>query len=131
MNQNTMPPVEKNLNNKPELAKGQKYLFPKVDIRETENELMLFAEMPGIAPSDVQLHFEKGSLTLHGKASPKPATGKLLLDETHPYDYYRVFTLNDGIDAEKITADYKHGVLVVHLPKAEIDKPRQIKVSSN
>ena len=131
MNQNTITPVETTVSTKPELANGQKYLFPKVDIRETENEFMLFAEMPGIAPSDVHLHFEKGNLTIHGKANPNPVIGKVLLDETHPYDYYRVFTLNDGIDAEKITADYKHGVLVVHLPKADIAKPRQIKVSSN
>lgn len=87
--------------------------------------------MPGISPSNVQLYFEKGNLTIHGKAKPNPVVGKVLLDETHSHDYYRVFTLNDGIDPDRITAEYKLGVLLVHLPKADIAKPRHIKVSSN
>lgn len=131
MNQNIISPIESNVNSKPELSNGQKFLFPKVDIRESENELVLLAEMPGISPSNVQLYFEKGNLTIHGKVKPSPVVGKVLLDETHSLDYYRVFTLNDGIDVDKITADYKLGVLVVHLPRADIAKPRQIKVSSN
>jgi len=131
MNQNIINPIEGNVNSKPELSNGQKFLFPKVDIRETENALVLLAEMPGISPSNVQLYFEKGNLTIHGKAKPNPVVGKVLLEETHSHDYYRVFTLNDGIDAEKITAEYKLGVLLVHLPKADIAKPRHIKVSSN
>lgn len=131
MNQNIISPIESNVNSRPELSNGQKFLFPKVDIRESENELVLLAEMPGISPSNVQLYFEKGNLTIHGKVKPNPVVGKVLLDETHLLDYYRVFTLNDGIDVDKITADYKLGVLVVHLPRADIAKPRQIKVSSN
>lgn len=131
MNQNIISPIESNVNSKPELSNGQKFLFPKVDIRESENEFLLLAEMPGISPSNVQLYFEKGNLTIHGKVKPNPVVGKVLLDETHSLDYYRVFTLNDGIDVDKITADYKLGVLEVHLPRADIAKPRQIKVSSN
>ena len=113
---------------RPEPTRGSKYLTPKVDIRECEQEITLFAEMPGVSPDHIHLHVENSELFLMGKASPASNPGKLLLDETRHGDFYRVFSVHESLDCSKISADYKHGVLIVHLPKAEAAKPRQIKV---
>jgi len=111
-----------------EPTRGQLYYTPAVDIVETEHELTLYADMPGVAADGVDLRYEKGELVLHGKAAGRHAGKALLLAEAPAGDYYRVFTINESIDAARIEAEFKDGVLVVHLPKAEEARPRQISV---
>jgi len=112
----------------PETTRGGVFFTPRVDIYETENELTLFAELPGVKPEDVDLRYENGELLLHGRVRPRSANQNLLLQEYDEGDFYRVFTIHESIDSGKITAEAKNGVLVVHLPKAEAVKPRQINV---
>jgi HSP20 family protein len=112
-----------------EATRGGLYFTPRVDICETENELTLYAEVPGVRPEDVDLHYEQGELTLHGKVAGQPeGRRKELLREYEEGDFYRAFTIHESIDASRIAAECKNGVLIVHLPKVERARPRQINV---
>ncbi len=114
---------------RPETTRGGVYFTPRVDIYETEKELTLYAEVPGARPEDVDLHYEQGELVLHGKVKPRQANrGTPLLQEYEEGDFYRAFTIHESIDAGRIEAECKNGVLVVHLPKTEAARPRQINV---
>jgi HSP20 family protein len=112
----------------PETTRGGYYFTPRVDIFETDKELTLFAELPGVRPEDVNLHYENGELVLHGRVQPRRGNRALLLGEYEEGDFYRVFTIHESIDASKIEAECKGGVLTVHLPKVEAARPRQINV---
>jgi HSP20 family protein len=101
---------------------------PRVDIIETAEELLLMADVPGVKPEDVDVRFENGELILHGRCNPRSQPANFLLSEFEVGDFYRAFTLNETIDAGKIGADLKQGVLTVHLPKSETLKPRKIPV---
>jgi len=102
---------------------------PRVDIVETDNELTLFADLPGVRPDDVELRYEQGELLLHGRVQRRAAEGRrLLLQEYEDGDFFRAFTIHESIDSTRISAECKNGVVVVHLPKAEAVRPRQIPV---
>jgi HSP20 family protein len=104
---------------------------PRVDILETDKELILKADLPGVRNEDVELRFEKGQLILTGHV--KQADGgdrQFLLQEYGEGDFYRAFAIHESIDASKIEASCKQGVLTVHLPKVEAVKPRQIAVKA-
>ena len=100
---------------------------PPVDIFENNEKLLVVADMPGVAPADVAIHFEKGTLTFEGKRKQTgPAGAKLVASETRFADYRRSFALPQGVDAEKISAEIEGGVLRIHLPKLAALQPRQI-----
>src|SRR5262245_38138947 len=100
---------------------------PPVDILETEDELLLFADLPGVREDDVDIRFENGELTLHARRAPTQATGQWLW-ENESGDFFRAFRISEQVDASKIWAELKHGVLTLHLPKVEAAKPRKISV---
>jgi HSP20 family protein len=101
---------------------------PRVDIFESEDELVLYADMPGVKPGDADVRFENGQLVLHGRCSPRSQQTRNLVSEYGVGDFFRAFTINEDINPDKISADLKQGVLTVHLPKAEEVKPRKIAV---
>jgi HSP20 family molecular chaperone IbpA len=110
----------------PEVTRGVSF-SPRVDIVETAEELTVFADLPGVKSNDVDVRFENGELTLRGRCDPRHQGG-FLMNEYHVGDFYRVFTVSEAINAEKISAELKGGVLTIHLPKAEAVKPRRIAV---
>jgi HSP20 family protein len=112
----------------PESTRGGAFFTPRVDIFETENELTLLADVPGVGCNDVDLRFENGELILHGRVRPRHPEEDFLLREYEEGDFYRAFTIHESIDASRISAECKNGVLVVHLPKVEAARPRQIQV---
>ncbi len=101
---------------------------PRVDILETEQEVLLFADLPGVRPNDVDVRFENGELTIHGRRTPPHAGKRRVLCEYEPAHYHRAFRLTEDVSADKIDAELKNGVLKVRLPKAEAAKPRRIAV---
>jgi len=117
-------------NGRGESTRGGYAFTPRVDIYETDRELLLYAELPGVKPEDVDLHFEKGELILHGKIRPREEKSAFWLQEYEVGDFYRVFTIHESVDATKIEAECKNGVLTVHLPKVEAARPRQIAVKA-
>jgi len=102
-------------------------LFPSVDIFESEEELTLVADMPGVDKEGLDINLEKGVLTLNGKVSLEER-GNHILREFSPANYYRQFRLAEHIDAEKSRAELKNGVLTLIIPKAESAKPRKIEI---
>ncbi|MCB9850673.1 MAG: Hsp20 family protein [Phycisphaerales bacterium] len=105
---------------------------PAVDIIESPDELTLFADMPGLRPEDVDIHFENGMLTIHGTvAERQPQQTRFLRREYGVGDFERSFRIGETIDAEKISAEYVDGVLKLHLPKVAAARPRKIEVKGS
>jgi len=104
---------------------------PNVDVLETPEELLLVADLPGSSSSDIDVRYEDGELTLHGKVNDRqPGEARALLREYGVGHFNRVFTIDEQIDAEKISAEYARGVLTIRLPKVEAAKPKTIKVKA-
>lgn len=101
---------------------------PRVDILETDDELVLLAELPGVAPADVDIRFENGELAVHGRRNPSHPDKPRALWESEATSYFRTFRVTERVAADKIAADLKNGVLTLRLPKAEAAKPRRIAV---
>ena len=103
---------------------------PAVDIFETENELLLRADLPGLDIKDVDIEVENGTLSLRGerKYQNESKEGGFHRIERSYGSFARYFTMPDTVDTDSVKADYKQGVLTVTLPKKEVAKPRQIKV---
>ena len=105
---------------------------PAVDIFETEGEIVVKAELPGMDRKDITLHLENNVLTLRGE--------RKFEKETKDENYHRIersygsfsrsFSIPATVDEEKIHADYKDGVLKILLPKKEQAKPKQIKIAT-
>ncbi len=105
---------------------------PAVDVRETQDELTLHAELPGIAAEDVNVNVENGVLSISGEKKQETEEGKEGSDyhlvERRYGRFERSFSLPRSIDAGKVKAEFANGVLTVTLPKAETAKPRRIEV---
>ncbi|MDP8990461.1 MAG: Hsp20/alpha crystallin family protein [Acidobacteriota bacterium] len=109
---------------------GHRPWIPAVDIQETENELILKADVPDMEMKDIDVRMENGSLTLRGERKFEAQTeGGWHRVERSYGTFERAFTLPDTVNPEGVKADYKNGVLTVTLPKKEVAKPRQIKVN--
>ncbi len=104
---------------------------PDVDIFENEQEITLIADMPGVAPEELQIDLKDSVLTISGGVKPfEEADESDVLIEFEIGRYYRQFTLSEEIDQQKIEAKLEDGVLCLTLPKAETAIPRQIKVTA-
>ena len=113
---------------RPEATRGGVYFTPRVDIAENEKELTLFAEVPGVKPDDVNLRYENGELLLNCRVQPRSQGKNLLLQEYDEGDFYRAFTIHESIDAGRISAECKNGVLTVHLPKQQAAQPQRVPI---
>ena len=103
---------------------------PRIDICENEEELIVHADLPGVAPEDLDVHFENKELSIQGKVAPRPQDAEFLYSEYGIGDFYRTFRIGESIDAAKISAELKNGVLTLHLPKVEAVKPRRIEINA-
>ena len=106
---------------------------PNVDIKETENEIVLHADVPGIDEKDIDIKLEDGTLTLKGERKfeqEKKGEGYHRIERGYG-SFVRCFSVPDSVDPEHVKAAYKNGVLSVTLPKKEVAKPRSIKVAVN
>jgi len=104
---------------------------PEVDIFETDQEITLLADMPGVAADQVTIDLRDGVLTINGDVKPWEGPEETdVLVEFEIGKYYRQFTLSDAIDQDKIDAKLEDGVLRLTLPKAQKAVPRQIAVKA-
>lgn len=116
----------------PEPARQSDLYTPRCDIYETESEVVLCADLPGVKAEDLDVRYENQTLTIHGRVPPRQ--GEKLHYLLHEYgvgDFYRTFSIGEMIDAEKISAELTNGVLYVHLPKTEKVRPKRIEVRAN
>ena len=110
--------------------RSQRPWTPAVDILETENELIIKADLPDVDMKDIHVDIENGTLSLKGERqfeSDEKNQGYHRIERSYG-SFARYFSLPDTVEPDKVKADYKNGVLKVTLPKKEIAKPRAIKV---
>ena len=104
---------------------------PEVDIFETDREITLIADMPGVPADGIDIDLRDGVLTLTGHVRPwEGAEESDILIEFEIGKYFRRFTLSDAIDQDKIEAKFEDGILRLTLPKSERALPRRIAVNT-
>jgi len=104
---------------------------PAVDIYETENELMLKADLPDVNEKDLDVRVENNMLTIHGERKFEQKVKEenyLRLERTYG-SFSRSFSLPNTVSTENIKAEYKNGVLTVEMPKRAESKPKQVKIN--
>jgi HSP20 family protein len=103
---------------------------PVVDIAESEQEFVLLAELPGVQKHDVKLSVQDGVLTLNGqREQDKGAKGLRYHRTERAYGRFtRSFAVPESVDEHKLSAEFRDGLLKVHLPKSEKAKPRSVEV---
>jgi HSP20 family protein len=105
---------------------------PAVDIYETENELVLKADLPDVDPSATDVRVENQTLTISGERkfeTEKSEKGFHRIERSYG-NFTRTFTVPNTFDTGDVAASFKNGVLTVKLPKKEAAKPRQIKIEA-
>ena len=114
-----------------ERTRAGRFFMPVVDIQELNDSLKLYADMPGVKQSDVEVTLNGGTLTIVGTVSTE-AYQKLSprYTEYNVGNYFRQFELNEDIDNQRINATMRDGVLELTLPKSERAKPRRIEVNA-
>jgi HSP20 family protein len=103
---------------------------PSVDIYETENEVVLSAEIPGVDEKDVEIKVEDNNLTLRGERKFEKETKE---ENYHRIErsygsFFRSFALPSYIDQDRIEAEQENGILKIHMPKRAELKPRKVKI---
>jgi len=107
---------------------------PSVDIEEAEDKYVIKADLPGVDKKDIDVKLENGVLSIRGEKNVEKETGK---DTRHHRrerfhgTFARSFTLPDAVKADAVDANYRDGVLTLHIPKKEEAKPRSIDIKVN
>ena len=104
---------------------------PRVDVREQDKRFVILADIPGVDPKDIEIHMDKGILTVKGerKTESSEIDGKVTRAERSYGSFHRRFALPDSADAEGISASGKHGLLEISIPKKPATTPRRISVN--
>lgn len=108
---------------------SERYVPLPVDIYEDEQGLVVVADVPGVAPDDLDVSVERGVLTIQARAA-HAAPGTPIYREYELSGFFRQFRLPEEVDVGGIAADVKHGVLTLRLPRAEQAQPRRIPVQA-
>jgi HSP20 family protein len=121
----------------PERANGQlvqsgRMWSPSVDVAETENEIVLRAELPGMKQEDIDIELTGDTLTIRGerKFENEERRENFVRVERSYGRFQRSFTLGIPVQGDKVKATYRDGILEVHLPKSEETKPRKVMVTT-
>ena len=109
-----------------DFAKGS---YPKCNIIDDVNEVIIVAEIPGLSKDDVSIKVEDGVLTISGtRTASTNGTAKYIRRELKHSSFKRSFTLSDTLDATEINASFENGILNVTIPKKEEAKPQTIDI---
>jgi HSP20 family molecular chaperone IbpA len=112
-----------------ERTRTRPVFVPRTDIYETQDNVVLLVDMPGVAPDAVDITLEKRTLAIRGYAKDQPHQSyRQVYAEYGLGDYERVFTVSEDIDRDSIEASQKNGVLRLVLPKAAPAKARKIQL---
>jgi len=103
---------------------------PSIDIDENDNRYSLEVELPGLTEKDVEVKVEGNLLTLSSKKSEEKEEKNrdYVLKERRSYNFSRSFVLPENVEPDKITAEFKNGLLVIDVPKAEKAKPKLLEI---
>lgn len=122
--------TEKASEKKPTARRDQEWITPSVDVVEDSTGITLYAELPGVSKENLNVQVEAGALTLAGELSLDVPQG---MEANHVEvglpGFRRVFNLSKELDADRITADFKQGLLKLRIPKTEQAQPRKIAIN--
>ena len=112
---------------------AERVLFtPPIDIYESDEGLVLIADLPGVSVKSLELQVQNNKLTLLGRVAPQaPLGARVLHQEYEEGDFLRSFILSEDVDHDRVTARLTNGVLEVVLPRSPKSAPRKIEVSGN
>jgi HSP20 family protein len=103
---------------------------PPVDVAETQEKILVRAEVPGLRQEDIQIEFENGLLTIRGERKLEKSEGVTWHRVERIYgNFSRSFTLPRSVDPERISAAYREGILEIEVPKKEEAKPKNIRIA--
>ncbi len=103
---------------------------PALDLYQTSDDIVAMVELPGMRKEEIEISLHDGMLTISGeRKDEKPAQDKTARTERFVGKFRRSVSLPTRVDANKVSATYKDGILTVTLPKAEEVKPKQIQVN--
>ncbi len=107
--------------------------LPAVDVRETDSEYLMEVELPGLSEKDVEVKLDNNLLTISSQKDEKKDEKKngYVLRERRASKFSRSFVLPEGVDHEKIAAEFKNGILHLNFPKVPTAKPKTIEVKSS
>lgn len=103
--------------------------IPSVDIYENDDEILLYADMPGVKKEDVSVNIDNGTLSLSG-IRRFDRKGASAWEEFSDVEYVRSFSVPQSIDVERVEAELKDGVLKLQLKKSEAAKPKMIEIKA-
>jgi HSP20 family molecular chaperone IbpA len=103
-------------------------LAPSVDIVSGQDEVLIFADLPGVEAASIEVQFERGVLELCAKAPARTENRRALREEFALGDWRRSFRLSDEFDGSKTSAEYHNGVLCLRIPKAESARAQRVTV---
>jgi len=115
----------------PSFEKESDYTWsPRVDIHETDKEIHLDVELPGLDKKDIKVEVRNNTLTISGerKSEHKTEESQCCRIERHYGKFERTFGLPDTVTSDKVAAEYKNGVLTLTLPKIEKAAPKQVQI---
>ncbi len=105
---------------------------PALDLYQTKDDVVALVELPGMRKEDIEISLHDGMLTISGERKDESTEGeKDGRSERFVGQFRRSISLPTRVDADKVNASYKDGILTVTLPKAEEAKPRQIQINAN
>jgi HSP20 family protein len=105
---------------------------PDVDIKETERDIIVRADLPGMKMEDIDVSIDEDQLIIKGerKMEKEEKEKDYTRIERSYGSFYRSFTIGTPIKAEEVKAEYSNGVLEINIPKAEVKKPKKVEISS-
>jgi HSP20 family molecular chaperone IbpA len=125
-------PAEAQRSGTPELRSERFVFTPSIDIHETDDGLVLLADLPGVTSDSLELQVQDNKLTLFGRVPMPVSEGAQVVHQEYQVgDFLRSFILSDEVDHDRISATLNNGVLTVVLPKAAKAKPRKIQVNTD
>lgn len=104
-------------------------MAPVVDIYENDDEILLYADMPGVTKENITINVDNGKLEISAIRNLQ-TKGVVSWQEFGDVEFKRVFSVPQSIDVSQVNAELKEGVLKLQLPKSEAAKPRKIEISS-
>jgi HSP20 family protein len=108
---------------------GRSALLPAVDVIENGDGITLYADLPGVSKEKLNLQVEADTLTIEGELDLHTPAGMAASHvEVEVPRYRRVFTLSKELDSAKVSAEFRHGVLKLRIPKAAHAQPRKIEI---
>lgn len=110
-------------------TRNEAALMPPVDVIEDSTGITLRADLPGVPKDKLKLQVEAGTLTIEGEVGiAMPESMEATYVEVRVPRFRRVFTLSKELDTDKVSAEFKNGVLSLRIPKAEHAQPRRIDI---